>query len=198
MFDFQPTLSDGVISVRPTVEADFRLLYAVASDPLIWAVHTARDRYVETVFREVFDAGMASRGMLTVFASDSGEIIGSSRYHGFDSALNQIDIGYTFLSRRCWGGFYNHALKRLMLRHAFRFVDCATFRVGEDNWRSRRAMDKIGGVLTARVDERMMAGIVVRHVVYEIRKESFAASALNCTRPKICGCACHDPSGTLA
>jgi RimJ/RimL family protein N-acetyltransferase len=33
-----------------------------------------------------------------------------------------------------------------MLRHAFRFVDSVEFRVGPDNLRSQRAMEKIGGV----------------------------------------------------
>jgi RimJ/RimL family protein N-acetyltransferase len=37
-------------------------------------------------------------------------------------------------------------MKQLMLRHAFRFVDSVIFMVGPQNWRSQRAMEKIGGV----------------------------------------------------
>ena len=37
-------------------------------------------------------------------------------------------------------------MKRLMLGHAFRFVQSVVFLVGPQNFRSQRAMEKIGGV----------------------------------------------------
>jgi len=37
-------------------------------------------------------------------------------------------------------------MKRLMLRHAFRFVNSVVFLVGAQNLRSQKAMEKIGGV----------------------------------------------------
>lgn len=51
-----------------------------------------------------------------------------------------------FLSRSHWGGRYNGEMKRLMLRHAFRFVSCVVFLVGPQNSRSQRAVERIGGV----------------------------------------------------
>ncbi len=56
-----------------------------------------------------------------------------------------------------------------MLDHAWRWFDSVIFVVGETNIRSRRAMEKIGGVLTARIDERVMASETTRHVIYEMR-----------------------------
>jgi RimJ/RimL family protein N-acetyltransferase len=44
------------------------------------------------------------------------------------------------------GGRYNGEMKRLMLRHAFRFVDRVVFRVDPQNVRSQRAVARIGGV----------------------------------------------------
>jgi RimJ/RimL family protein N-acetyltransferase len=38
-------------------------------------------------------------------------------------------------------------MKQLMLRHAFRFVERVIFLIGPENVRSRRAVEKIGGVL---------------------------------------------------
>jgi RimJ/RimL family protein N-acetyltransferase len=38
-------------------------------------------------------------------------------------------------------------MKQLMLGHAFRYVDRVIFVIGEDNKRSRRAVEKIGAVL---------------------------------------------------
>ena len=46
-----------------------------------------------------------------------------------------------------WGGPTNRALKTLMLEHAFRSVDRVIFHVGAGNLRSRKAMEKLGGVL---------------------------------------------------
>jgi RimJ/RimL family protein N-acetyltransferase len=39
-------------------------------------------------------------------------------------------------------------MKRLMIDHAFRFVDCVVFLVAPENYRSQRAVEKIGGVRT--------------------------------------------------
>ena len=72
--------------------------------------------------------------------------IGSSRYYGYEPELSEIEIGWTFLARSHWGGRANREVKRLMLDHAFTFVDTVIFWVGDENWRSQGAMTKIGGV----------------------------------------------------
>ena len=82
-----------------------------------------------------------------MFDAQTGEMIGSSRYHGYDPARSEVEIGWTFLARKYWGGRYNGELKRLMFDHAFRFVDRVVLIIGETNWRSRRAAEKVGGVL---------------------------------------------------
>lgn len=145
-------------------------MFSAASDPQIWAVHPERYRWQEPVFRLYFDGALESRSALAIIDRATGEIIGSSRYFGFDPHLREIEIGWTFLTRRYWGGPTNQELKRLMLDHAFRFVDCVIFWVGESNSRSRRAMEKIGGVLRDEVRIRTYSAGPVRHVVYEVRK----------------------------
>jgi RimJ/RimL family protein N-acetyltransferase len=75
-----------------------------------------------------------------------GQVIGSSRFHGYDQEKSEIEIGWTFLARSHWGGIYNREMKQLMLRHAFRFVNSVIFLVGAENLRSQRAVEKIGGV----------------------------------------------------
>jgi hypothetical protein len=56
-------------------------------------------------------------------------------------------------------------MKDLMLRHAFRFVERVVFLVGPDNMRSRRAMEKIGGIATAMRESRGHQALV-----YEITR----------------------------
>jgi Acetyltransferases, including N-acetylases of ribosomal proteins len=147
-FELQPTLTGTLLELRPLREGDFDELYAVASDPGIWELHPEPDRYKEDVFKAFFRGAMDSGGAFAVIDRKTGRIVGSSRYYGYDEERSEIEIGWTFLATAYWGGVYNRDMKQLMLRHAFRFVDSVVFMVGPQNWRSQRAMEKIGGVRT--------------------------------------------------
>jgi N-acetyltransferase len=143
--DLQPTLKGERVHLSPLRAEDFQGLYAVASDPLIWEQHPDKDRYREEVFRDFFAGALQSGGALVARDAVDGSVIGSSRFHGYDAAAREIEIGWSFLARSCWGGQYNREMKRLMLRHAFGFVDSVIFVIGPENIRSQKAVEKIGG-----------------------------------------------------
>ena len=145
-FELQPTLTGERVALRPLRADDYDALYSVASDPLLWAQHPASDRYQEPVFRQLFRESLASGGAMVILDRATGRVIGSSRFHGWDPERSEIEIGWTFLSRSCWGGAHNGEVKRLMLEHAFRFVDRVIFLVGPGNVRSQRSLEKIGAV----------------------------------------------------
>ena len=160
-FDPQPVLQGERLELRPLRAEDWQALYAVASDSLIWEQHPARDRHDIDVFRVFFDEALASGGALVVIDRANGLVIGSSRFHGYDEAASRVEIGWTFLARLYWGGVYNGELKRLMLEHAFRFVDSVIFIIGAKNVRSQRAVAKLGAAPTdetveGRGDDRLM------------------------------------------
>jgi RimJ/RimL family protein N-acetyltransferase len=160
-FDLQPTLEGALLRLRPLRPEDWDDLYAVASDPLIWEQHPVSDRYKEDVFRGFFREALESGGALIATDARDGRVIGSSRFHGYDTETSEIEIGWTFLARSHWGGVHNGEMKQLMLRHAFRFVRRVIFAVGPHNLRSQRAVEKIGGVregsrLDARGQERVV------------------------------------------
>jgi RimJ/RimL family protein N-acetyltransferase len=145
-FELQPCLQNELIRLEPLRPDDFESLFAVASDPLIWEQHPAKDRYKREVFAGYFSSGIESGGALRVIDHTDGQLIGSSRYYDLDEAQSKVSVGYTFIARKYWARHYNAALKKLMLDHAFKFVNRVTFQVGRDNWRSRKAMEKLGGV----------------------------------------------------
>src|SRR5262249_24101334 len=145
-FDLQPCLKGDLLELRPLCAEDFCDLYAVASDPLIWEQHPCKDRYREEDFAAFFREAFESRGALIAIDRKDVRVIGTSRFHGYDDEKGEIEIGWTFLSRSHWGGAYNGEMKRLMLRHAFRFVNSVVFLVGPHNLRSQRAVEKIGAV----------------------------------------------------
>ena len=160
-FELQPVLRGNRIVLRPLRSDDFEALFACASDPLIWAQHPVPNRYQEPVFRKFFDGAVESGGAFTVL--DGDKVVGSSRYYNL--MPRQVTIGYTFLARSHWGGSTNAEMKRLMLEHAFRFVDEARFEIGATNFRSRRAIEKIGAKL---LEECVLDG--KPYVVYAIKR----------------------------
>ena len=145
-FDAQPMLEGELLVVRPLRAEDVDALYEVARDPLLWEQHPQRDRWREDVFRRFFAEQLASGGGLAVVDRATGAVIGSSRYLDYDEAASEVEIGWTFLARPYWGGVYNGELKRLMVEHAFRFVERVVFLVDPNNLRSRRAVEKLGAV----------------------------------------------------
>jgi len=148
MLDLQPTLLGSLLTLRPLREDDFPALFLVASDPLVWEQHPNWDRYKEDVFRDFFRVAMESGGALVAIDNADGKIIGSSRYFGYDPDKSEVEIGWTFLARKYWGGVYNGEMKQLMLEHAFEHVNTVVFIIGETNIRSQRAVEKIGAVRT--------------------------------------------------
>ena len=174
-FDWQPRLQGGLLHMRPVTRADFDPLFAVASDPEVWALHPASDRWREPVFRAYFEDGLASGGALVAVDEATGSIIGWSRYSPEFVEPGEIEIGWTFLGRPWWGGVYNGEMKRLMLAHAFRFVDRVILRIGETNARSRRAAEKIGAKLQdGRRGAEPMPGVV--HLFYAVEKADFTSA----------------------
>jgi RimJ/RimL family protein N-acetyltransferase len=165
LLDRQPTLAGPTVRVRPLRAEDFEPLYAVARDPLIWEQHPDPNRWRRNVFAQLFADGLASCGALVVLSRD-GEVIGSSRFDRFDPERRKVEIGWTFLARSLWGGATNRELKGLMLDHAFEAVDIVVFRVGVDNRRSRRAVEKLGAVHVAIEPDPRFGD----HAIYELRR----------------------------
>jgi RimJ/RimL family protein N-acetyltransferase len=170
--DFQPTLTGPTVIVRPVSVDDWTALFDAGSDPEIWKVHPSSDRYTERVFREYFDGALTSRMGFVFVDRSTGQLIGSSRYYGYDAERSEVEIGWTFITRSHWGGKTNREVKRLMLDHAFTFLDTVIFWVGERNWRSQGAMTKIGGVRRSGFFTRELSG-ATPHVIFEIGKSAY-------------------------
>jgi hypothetical protein len=90
--ELQPTLKGSLLELRPLRASDFQLLYAVASDPLIWEQHPVMNRWKEDVFRKFFQESLGSGGALTAVDCKLGKVIGSSRFHGYGEQESEIEI----------------------------------------------------------------------------------------------------------
>ena len=170
--DFQPTLTGPTVVVRPIAAGDWAELFAAGADPKIWEVHPVPDRYTEAEFRKFFDGALNSKMGFVFVDRKSGRLIGSSRYYGYEPAISEIEIGWTFVIREFWGGATNREVKRLMLDHAFTFVDTVIFWVGDTNWRSQGAMTKIGGVKRDGLFTRALSG-ETPYFIFDITKTRY-------------------------
>ncbi len=61
-FDLQPSIHNDLIRIEPLGKGDFEVLYAVASDPLVWEQHPNKDRYKREVFENFFKGAIESGG----------------------------------------------------------------------------------------------------------------------------------------
>jgi RimJ/RimL family protein N-acetyltransferase len=146
VFNLQPKLKGDLLELRPLLSEDFDDLFTVASDPLIWEQHPVNNRHEKNVFKNFFEDAIKCGGTLVAIDLKNNNIIGSSRYHGYNQDKDEVEIGWTFLARSYWGGVYNKEMKRLMLEHAFNYVNSVIFLVGVQNIRSQRAVLKLGGI----------------------------------------------------
>jgi len=162
--------------MRPLTPEDWNDLFAVASDPLIWEQHPDSDRYKEDVFAIFFREALECGGAFVVIDRNNRRIIGSTRFYGYDPNKSEIEIGWTFLARKYWGGRYNAEMKQLLLNHAFKFVETVIFLVGERNFRSQRAMEKIGATRIGTVERQYGNHPPHLSVKYAIRKSDDVCS----------------------
>jgi RimJ/RimL family protein N-acetyltransferase len=99
--------------------------------------------YVETAL-----AGLEAGHMLpwVVCAADSGEVLGSTRYHDIIAPASRVEIGYTWYAASHQRSHVNTTCKMLLFRHAFEDLGCRVVGLRTDNFnfRSQRAIEALG------------------------------------------------------
>jgi RimJ/RimL family protein N-acetyltransferase len=176
-FDIQPILTGKKVILRPLVEADYDALFAVASDPDIWAMHPFRDRYKSEVFIPFFADAINSRGAFAILDRASGDMIGGTRFANYVADTNEIEIGWTFFGTAYWRSGANREVKALMLRYIFEFVRTVVFQIGAHNFRSRTAVERLGGRLVGS-HKREHDGQLHDYTTYHLSREDALCGVL--------------------
>lgn len=172
-FSIQPVLENDVVKLIPMKENDFERIYAVSSDPAVWANHPNKNRCEREVFKNFFRGAIESGGAYLILDKMTDKIIGSTRFYDYDENQNSMLIGYTFYAVDYWGKGYNQLVKTLMLNYIFQFVDKVIFHVGAENYRSQGAMKKLGAEKTDEIEIAYFGEPVKRNFVYEIKKSDW-------------------------
>ena len=171
-FNLQPTLENELLLLRPLKKDDFEGLFKVASDPLIWELHPAKERSTREGFEPFFKEALAMKSAFVAIDKKTGNIIGTSRYNPVPETDNALEIGWTFLARAYWGGTYNQSMKKLMMDYAFQHVDNILFFINEKNFRSQKAVEKIWGVRIVALEGKMIDHRSPVGVIYKVSKKS--------------------------
>ncbi|MBE8726725.1 GNAT family N-acetyltransferase [Flavobacterium hungaricum] len=163
-------LENETVKLVPLQETDFENLFEVASDPLIWEQHPNKNRYEREVFLNFFEGAIESKGAFLIIDKTTNEVAGSTRFYDYEPENKSVFIGYTFYGRKFWGTGFNAQVKKMMLDYAFQAVDKVQFHIGAENFRSQKAIEKLGAI---KIDEQEVAyyNEPSRHnFVYEIFK----------------------------
>ena len=166
---FKVNLETNAFSLEQTTSLDFEPLYAVASDPVVWEQHPEKDRWKRPVFSAFFQAALESDiGCFTIRDKITGVVMGSTRFYSHDASVEAVRLGYTFLCPSYWGSGANQEIKEVLLEFAFTIVENVYFDIGKENFRSRKAVEKLGAVECE--DEKAK-------VVYVLSKGAFSNRA---------------------
>jgi len=86
---------------------------------------------------------------LIVFDKINNQYAGSTKYMNIDWNNKVLEIGATWIGKQFQGTGLNTNMKFLMLENAFETMNFekVEFRIDERNIRSRKAVEKLGGVL---------------------------------------------------
>lgn len=173
VLDIQAILETDNILLLPLLETDFEQLYAVASDPNVWAQHPNKNRWQRDIFEVYFEGAILSKGAYKIIDKASGQIIGGTRFYDYKPSENRISIGYTFYGCAYWGKGINPTVKHLMLDYAFRFVDTVGFDVGAENVRSQIAVGRLGAEKTGEQTVAYYGEAPKPNFTYDLRREKW-------------------------
>ena len=164
--NFISNFEDNSIALIQIKEENFEELYSVASDPVIWEQHPENDRWTKEKFFIFFKNGMQNKlGFFLIFDKDQNQIIGSTRFYSYDEIDKAIRIGFTFIAQKYWGTSTNFQVKKMMLDYTFKYLEKVYFDIGKNNFRSRKAVEKLGAMLFC--DSKKV------NVVYVLNKDKF-------------------------
>ncbi len=151
MIKLQPVvLEDRGIRLEPMTEDHHEALAAAATDGRLWEFWFIAVPPPEGMRAYVADAlkGQREGHMLPWVVRDlaSGAIVGSTRYHDIQPAIDRVEIGHTWYGKSRQRTHVNTTCKLLLLSHAFDTLGCKVVGLRTDNFnfKSQRAIEALG------------------------------------------------------
>jgi RimJ/RimL family protein N-acetyltransferase len=158
-----PSVLNGqIVDLLPLEEKHFDELHQAASDKRIWEFYPS-DWSVREKFDKIYNSALALRekGLeypFVVFHKPSDRIIGSTRFLDIVPYDKRLEIGGTWYIPEYWATAVNFDCKLALLTFAFESLDAhrVQLKTQHNNIRSRKAIEKIGGVYEGVIREHML------------------------------------------
>jgi RimJ/RimL family protein N-acetyltransferase len=173
MIDVKPIVLPGRHVRLVPLEAVHVADLTAALDPTLTQWFTTPLRTQADVAAFVAEAvAQADAGAALPFATldaTSGRTIGTTRFGAIDRVNRHVEIGWTYLARRCHRTAANSEAKLLMLAHAFERWGClrVEFKTDSLNLPTRTALARLGATEEGTFRNHMVcASGRIRHSVY--------------------------------
>jgi len=147
----QPIVLEGRgVRLEPLTEDHHEALATAATDGRLWEFWFIAVPPPEGMRTYVADAlkGQREGHMLPWVVRDlaTGTIVGSTRYHDIQPAIDRVEIGHTWYGKSRQRTHVNTTCKLLLLSHAFDTLGSKVVGLRTDNFnfRSQRAIEALG------------------------------------------------------
>lgn len=151
MIEIRPaSLERNGLRLVPMAEHHRDGLVEACTDGRLWEIWFTATPSLDTIDAYIADAlaGQRAGSMLPWVVTDAatGAIIGSTRYHDIVSAIDRVEIGYTWYAQSRQRTHVNTTCKLLLLGYAFDTLGCQVVGLRTDafNFRSQRAIEALG------------------------------------------------------
>ena len=143
-------LRDRGLRLEPLALTHEAGLISAATDGALWALRITSVPEPDQT-RQYIEAALEGRAAGTRFAfavidESSGQVLGSTSYHDILSAVQRVEIGYTWYAKSVQRTHVNTTCKLLMMGHAFDTLHCRVvgWRTDNFNFASQRAIERLG------------------------------------------------------
>jgi len=148
---YPTTLTGQTVDLYSLTGEHFAILESLAKDKRIWEFY-AYDGSDPNTFRDVFTSAIMERENgnqfpFIIYHKQEHKIIGSTRFLDIQEKHKKLEIGSTWLHPDYWATEVNLECKLLLLTYCFENLNAVRvqLKTDENNTRSRKAIEKIGG-----------------------------------------------------
>ena len=156
-------LKGELVELIPLDEIHFAELQDLAKEKSIWEFYPY-DCENPTRFRELLHIALKERDKgnqfpFVIFHKNENRIIGSTRLIEIEPQNRKLEIGWTWLHLEYWATAINLECKLLLLTFCFENLNVirVQLKTNENNIRSRKAIEKIGGKFEGILRHHMIA-----------------------------------------
>ncbi|KZE78102.1 GNAT family N-acetyltransferase [Myroides marinus] len=145
-------LEGNTVKLVPLEEHHLEELYKASSDKELWRLVPTdcsdRDTFYANYRNALAARDKGEQYPFVILDKETNAIIGSTRFFEMYEADKKLEIGWTWITQGYWGTVVNLECKLLLLTYCFETlkVNRVQLKTKDDNIRSRKAIEKIGGI----------------------------------------------------